>query len=79
MENKNTFDPQKQYKWENDDKITLTGSQFGGFVNVIQALAQTEIYQFSKAIDALGRVMSDVVKENVESGLFKEQTPDGVE
>jgi len=66
------FDPQKKYKWNEDDKITLTGSQFGAFVNVVQALTQTELFQVVKAFDVLSSIMHDVVKENVESGLFKE-------
>lgn len=69
----NTFDPQKKYTWEPTDKISLTGEQFGALTTIIQSLNQTELAQMFSAFKILGNVLGDVVKENVESGLFKEK------
>lgn len=82
MENNTiTFDPQKSYKWEPTDKVVLTGEVFGALLSTIRSIDNTELSMMFKAVNSLNNVLHQVVKENVESGLFQEdiKTPDGVE
>lgn len=73
MENqKNTFDPSKQYSWKPDAKVEFSASQFGAFVEIMQVISQTEIAKVFQGISMLDSVLRDVVRTNVELGNFKE-------
>lgn len=75
MENNTiTFDPQKPYEWKEEDQVVLSGKEFSALINTIKHLNNTEISMVFKAIHSLDGLLNNVVKTNVESGLFKESS-----
>lgn len=72
LQEKPTFDPNKNYTWPLDASITLTGNEFGLIMNALHATISTKeaatvilAYKASKMID-------DILVRTVESGVAVE-------
>lgn len=67
-----TYNPQKEYKWEPEQQIVLTGQQFGYINAVLNNLLKSPEAQ--RAVDLLNAVglVQQIIKTEVEAGNFKE-------
>jgi hypothetical protein len=67
-----TYDPAKKYTWTPEDSFTLTGAQFGLFLNTVRAyLSSEEAARFQLMIQA-NEVVEKLMIEGVESNVIKE-------
>jgi hypothetical protein len=67
-----TYDPAKKYTWTPEDSFTLTGAQFGLFLNTVRAyLSSEEAARFQLMIQA-NEVVEKLMIEGVESDVIKE-------
>lgn len=72
------YDPNKKYQWSNDDKITISGRDFGLFLNAFRTILSSNqplpvqtVILADKANSAIESIMieyveKDVIKEVVE-------------
>ena len=68
------YDPAKKYTWTPEDTFTLTGAQFGLFLNTVRAyLSSEEAARFQLMIQA-NEVIEKLMIEGVESDVIKEVT-----
>jgi len=71
-EQKQTFDPNKKYQWQPEDKFELDGFQFSVMLNAIRAFLSSEdamkVLLLKEASDNLEKVLA----ESVNSGKVKE-------
>jgi hypothetical protein len=66
------YDPAKKYTWTPEDSFTLTGAQFGLFLNTVRAyLSSEEAARFQLMIQA-NEVIEKLMIEGVESDVIKE-------
>ena len=66
------YDPTKKYTWTPEDSFTLTGAQFGLFLNTVRAyLSSEEAARFQLMIQA-NEVVEKLMIEGVESDVIKE-------
>lgn len=63
------FDPNKDYSWEVDDKIEISGATYGILRHLCSTiLNEDKVVLASRALNDLNIVL----KENVENGKFKD-------
>ena len=68
------YDPAKRYTWTPEDTFTLTGAQFGLFLNTVRAyLSSEEAARFQLMIQA-NEVIESLMVQGVESDVIKEVT-----
>lgn len=66
------YDPAKRYTWTPEDTFTLTGQQFGLFLNTVRAyLSSEEAARFQLMIQA-NEVVEKLMIQGVEAGSIKE-------
>ena len=67
-----TYNPASRYTWTPEDSFTLTGAQFGLFLNTVRAyLSSEEAARFQLMIQA-NEVIEKLMIEGVESDVIKE-------
>lgn len=63
------YDPSKRYTWDNDEKITISGRDFGIFLNAFRTILNTEeaakILLAAEANKAIEAVIADYVEKDV--------------
>jgi hypothetical protein len=64
-----SYDPSKKYSWNNEDRIEISGRDFGLFLNTFRSILNTEeaarIMLTMKAADAIESIMAEYVEKNV--------------
>ena len=66
------YDANKKYSWKQEDVFTLTGQEFGLFLNIVRGyLATEEALKFQGMVQA-NQVIEKILKTSVESGIVKE-------
>ena len=66
------YDPSKRYTWTPEDKFTLSGAEFGLFLNTVRAyLSSEEASRFQLMIQA-NEVIEKIMIEGVEADIIKE-------
>lgn len=66
------YDPSKKYTWTPEDKFTLSGAEFGLFLNTVRAyLSSEEASRFQLMIQA-NQVIEKIMIEGVEADIIKE-------
>jgi hypothetical protein len=66
------YDPAKRYTWTPEDTFTLTGQQFGLFLNTVRAyLSSEEAARFQLMMQA-NEVIEKLMIEGVENDTIKE-------
>jgi hypothetical protein len=66
------YDPAKRYTWTPEDTFTLTGAQFGLFLNTVRAyLSSEEAARFQLMMQA-NQVIEELMIKGVESDVIKE-------
>lgn len=66
------YDPAKRYTWTPEDTFTLTGQQFGLFLNTVRAyLSSEEAARFQLMMQA-NQVIEELMIKGVESDMIKE-------
>ena len=66
------YDPNKRYTWTPEDTFTLTGQQFGLFLNTVRAyLSSEEAARFQLMMQA-NQVIEELMVKGVESDIIKE-------
>jgi hypothetical protein len=72
IEQENTFSPEKQYTWNNNDVFTLSGQEFGLVLNALRATISTpEAARILLAVDAHDALEGSLARA-VQSGQVKE-------
>lgn len=75
MENKNKFDPKKNYTWEEGTKIEIPANMIGMLNNIAETTINSpEGKRVMEAVNLKNAVMA-LVAENVEKGVFTELPP----
>jgi hypothetical protein len=66
------YDPSKKYTWTPEDTFTLTGAQFGLFLNTVRIyLSSEEAARFQLMVQA-SEVIEKLMTQGVESDIIKE-------
>jgi hypothetical protein len=66
------YDPNKRYTWTPEDTFTLTGQQFGLFLNTVRAyLSSEEAARFQLMIQT-NQVIEELMVKGVEADIIKE-------
>jgi len=66
------YDPAKRYTWTPEDTFTLTGAQFGLFLNTVRAyLSSEEAARFQLMMQA-NKVIEELMVQGVEADIIKE-------
>ncbi len=66
------YDPAKRYTWTPEDTFTLTGQQFGLFLNTVRAyLSSEEAARFQLMMQA-NQAIEELMIKGVESDIIKE-------
>lgn len=66
------YDPAKRYTWTPEDTFTITGQQFGLFLNTVRAyLSSEEAARFQLMVQA-NEVIEKLMIEGVEADIIKE-------
>lgn len=66
------YDPNKQYKWEEESDFTLGGNEFGLILNVFRTVLNSPEAKKILLIEQANNVAEGVLKRHVETGLVKE-------
>lgn len=71
------YDPSKRYTWTPEDTFTLTGAEFGLFLNTVRSyLSSEEAARFQLMMQA-NQVIENLMIKGVEADVIKEveETP----
>lgn len=74
-----TFNPEKQYTWQQDDVFEMSGKDFGLILNTFRAILNTEEASRVIATHRASVVMEAVLAQNIERGIGKEVMPPDVD
>ena len=67
-----TYNPSSRYTWTPEDTFTLTGQQFGLFLNTVRAyLSSEEAARFQLMMQA-NKVIEELMIQGVETDIIKE-------
>jgi hypothetical protein len=67
-----TYNPSSRYTWTPEDTFTLTGQQFGLFLNTVRAyLSSEEAARFQLMMQA-NQAIEELMIKGVESDIIKE-------
>ena len=73
------YDPAKKYTWTPEDTFTLTGAEFGLFLNTVRAyLSSEEAARFQLMMQA-NQVIEKVMVSGVEADIIKEVVEEAIE
>ena len=76
-EQKNTFNPGKNYKWEKDAEFKLNGLQFSILLQAHRAILRTEDAMRTLLVKESSDNLEKLLEEAVNSGVVKEVVPPG--
>lgn len=66
------YDANKKYSWKQEDVFTLTGQEFGLFLNIVRGyLATEEALKFQGMVQA-NQVIENLLKKSVNDGIVTE-------
>lgn len=66
------YDANKKYSWKQEDVFTLTGQEFGLFLNIVRGyLAKEEALKFQGMVQA-NQVIENLLKKSVNDGIVTE-------
>lgn len=66
------YNPNARYTWKPEDTFTLTGQEFGLFLNIVRGyLATEEALKFQGMIQA-NQVIENLLKKSVNDGIVTE-------
>lgn len=68
------YDQKKQYTWSNDDKITISGRDFGLFLNAFRTILNTEEAAKILLANEANKAIEAIIAEYVEKDIIKEAT-----
>jgi len=66
------YDPNKKYQWSNDDQITISGRDFGLFLNAFRSILNTEEAARILLANEANKAIEDIIAEYVEKDIIKE-------
>lgn len=66
------YDPSKRYTWDNDEKITISGRDFGLMLNAFRTILNTEEAARILLASEANRAIENVIAEYVEKDVIKE-------
>ena len=66
------YDPNKQYKWEPEDKFEINGKDFGLLLNSVRSIVATEKAAHIRLMLQCNDVIEKMMAENVEKGIITE-------
>jgi hypothetical protein len=64
--------PNKKYTWSNDDQITISGRDFGLFLNAFRSILNTEEAARILLANEANKAIEDIIAEYVEKDIIKE-------
>lgn len=70
-----TYDPNKKYTWSPEDKIEITGREFGLLLNSFRAILSTEQAQQVLLADRANSAVEAILARAVEADIVKEAKP----
>lgn len=65
---KNSYDPNKSYRWQPDTEFKLTGAEFGIVLNSLRAIIMTEEAQRILLANEANKIVENILYKGVESG-----------
>ena len=72
QELKPSFDPNKKYRWGQEDEFVVSGGEFGLLLNALRAIIATPDAQRILLAEKANEVVENVLTRNVENGLVRE-------
>jgi len=66
------YDPNKQYKWEPEDKFEISGKDFGLLLNTVRAILGTEQAAHIRLMLQCNDLIENLMAKNVEKGIIIE-------
>lgn len=70
-----SYDPQKNYTWLPDDKIEITGSQFGMILNTFRSILASPLASMMRNLELANTAVEEIMAKQVENGVIKEIQP----
>jgi len=67
-----TYDRDKHYQWNPNDKFEISGGEFGLILNTFRAILNTEQAAQILLADRANSVIEKIMTEYVEKGIIKE-------
>lgn len=68
---KSKFDPQVKYEWNKDEKVVISGEQYGYIRSVLESHLTSEEGQRTLATMEAFKMVQQILVENVETGKFR--------
>lgn len=66
------YDPSKKYSWNNDDQITISGRDFGLFLNAFRSILNTEEAARILLANEANKAIENIIADYVEKDIIKE-------
>ena len=66
------YDANKKYSWKPEDTFTLTGQEFGLFLNITRAYLQSEEAAKFQIMMQANQVIEKILQTGVEADVIKE-------
>lgn len=66
------YDPNKRYTWTPQDTFTLTGQEFGLFLNTVRSYLASEDAARFQLMNQANEVIEKIMKAGVEADVIKE-------
>ena len=66
------YDSNKRYTWNNDDQITISGRNFGLFLNAFRSILNTEEAAKILLANEANKAIESIIAEYVEKDIIKE-------
>lgn len=66
------YDPSKKYSWDNDDQITISGRDFGLFLNAFRSILNTEEAARILLANEANKAIENIIADYVEKDIIKE-------
>lgn len=70
------YDPNKKYTWNNDEQITISGRDFGLFLNAFRTILNTEEAAKVLLANEANKAIESIIAEYVEKDVIKEVKED---
>jgi len=70
--NSPSYDPNKKYRWSEDDLFVVSGGEFGVLLNALRAVLNTPESQRILLADKANQIVEQALARAVENGVVKE-------
>jgi hypothetical protein len=67
-----SYDPNKKYRWSEDDLFVVSGGEFGVLLNALRAVLNTPESQRILLADKANQIVEQALARAVENGVVKE-------